>query len=142
MNRKRARFDVVGIEVMVYCPQCDTPARSPWNGDGDGLIWTAAAVQHQGSQDVKCAHCRRWFRLSQALTNLLRPTTEPVRHDQHVGAASPEIICGNCAGEATEPFRTLLATNRRCATCGGDNYTLVARLQPNPNSNNGKETSE
>jgi Zn finger protein HypA/HybF involved in hydrogenase expression len=131
MNRRKARFNVVEIEVMVHCPHCDGPAKSPLNGDG--FIWNAAAVQHQGSRDAKCVSCRRWFRLSQELRDLLTPSEKPVCHDQRVGAGAAEIICGNCAGDAPEPIKTLRATNGRCATCGSENYTLAANLQPNAN---------
>jgi hypothetical protein len=126
VNRKRARFAVVEIEVMVHCPHCDAPAKSPLNGDG--FVWNAAAVQHQGTQDAKCRSCRRWFRLSQELRDLLTPSSEPVAHDQRVSAGAAEIICGNCAGDAPEPIKTLLATNNRCSACGGNNYTLAAKL--------------
>jgi Zn finger protein HypA/HybF involved in hydrogenase expression len=139
MNRKSARFDVVGIEVMVHCPHCESPALSPL--DATSFVWNAAAVQHQGSQDAKCSKCRRWFRTSYELRKLLLPRGEPVHHDQRVGPGALEIICGNCAGDETVPVKTLLASNRRCATCGGDNYTLAAHLQSNANSN-GKEISE
>jgi len=139
VNRKRARFDVVDIEVMVRCPHCESPALSPLNSQS--FVWNAAAVQHQGSKDVKCRRCQRWFRTSYELRKLLQPSSEPVRHDQQVKQGALEIICGNCAGEATEPVKTLLASNRRCASCGGDNYTLAAQLQPKSHSN-GKEISE
>jgi Zn finger protein HypA/HybF involved in hydrogenase expression len=123
MNRRKAKFAVVEIEVMVHCPHCDATAKSPLNGGG--LIWNAAAVQHQGSKDAKCAGCRRWFRLSQELRDLLRPSSEPVRHDQRVNAGAAEIVCGNCAGLGAEPIKTLLARNGRCSTCGGDNYVVA-----------------
>jgi Zn finger protein HypA/HybF involved in hydrogenase expression len=123
MSGKRARFDVVGIEVTVHCPHCDSPAKSPLNGDG--FVWNAAAIQHTAGRDIKCK-CRRWFRLPYALRQLLKPSTEPVSHDLHVsGVAQVEIFCANCSGDATEPNLTLLTTDGRCSKCGGRSYEVA-----------------
>lgn len=139
MNRKRARFDVVGIEITVHCPHCDSPVKSPLFNSGLNFIWTAAAILETAGKDVKCNSCRRWFRLSYELRKLLQPSAGPVSPDRRVSAiAHMPIICANCAGDATEPKRTLLTTDGRCSDCGGSNYTLAAKLQ----NQNGKENSD
>ena len=38
------------------------------------------------------------------------------------------IICGNCAGEALNPCKTLLDTKGKCATCGGSSYAIASAL--------------
>ena len=137
MNRKKARFDVVGIEVTVHCPHCDSPAATPLNGGG--FTWNAAAIAETSGRETKCRNCSRWFRLPFALRQLLKPSTEPVAHDLRVSEmAQVEIICGNCSGDATEPTLTILTTDHRCSKCGGRNFEVVTK--PNYQSTeNGKE---
>jgi hypothetical protein len=36
-----------------------------------------------------------------------------------------EIVCGDCAGEARVPCKTLLTSDGACAGCGGGNYQLA-----------------
>ncbi len=135
MNRKKARFDVVGIEIMVHCPHCESPARSPL-ANGNDFVWTSAAIFETASKDIKCRSCSYWFRLPYALKQLLLPSSEPVSSDRRIGIAHIEIICGTCAGDALEPRKTLLTTDGRCASCGGRNFGMAAKTQPN---SNGKE---
>src|SRR5260370_36617979 len=141
MNRKKARFDVVGIEVTVHCPHFDSPASSPLNGDG--FVWNSAAIQETSGRDIQCRSCRRWFRLSHSLRQLLRPSTEPVSHDLRVsGVAQVEIICANCAGDTLEPTLTLLTTDHRCSECGGRNFEVVTKPDYRTNTNGKEPTDE
>jgi Zn finger protein HypA/HybF involved in hydrogenase expression len=133
MTRKRARFDVVAIEITVHCPHCDSVVTSPI-GNGDGFIWTSAAIAETASKDIQCRRgCTRWFRLPYSLQQLLKPSSEPVSSDRRVGVARIEIVCGTCAGDAQEPKLTLLTTDGRCSKCGGRNYSMVSRVQLNTN---------
>jgi len=138
MNRKKARFDVVGIEVTVHCPHCDSPVATPLNGGG--FTWNAAAIQETSGRETQCRNCSRWFRLPFALRQLLKPSTEPVSHDLRVSRSQVEIICGNCAGDGVEPIYTLLTTDHRCSKCGGRNYEVVTK--PDYKTPTGKELSE
>jgi Zn finger protein HypA/HybF involved in hydrogenase expression len=133
MNRKKARFDVVSIEITAHCPHCDSLAKPPLAGKD--FIWTTAAIAEQGSNDIKCRSCSRWFRLPDALRQLLRPSSEPVSPDRRVGIARIEIVCGTCAGDELQPTLTLLTTDGRCSVCGGRNYGMVKKIQ----HSNGKE---
>lgn len=52
-----------------------------------------------------------------------------------------EIICGNCAGDADEPRKTLLTIDNHCAGCGGRHFTLALPQAVNQNerTTNGQE---
>src|SRR5260370_12976754 len=96
MNRKKARFDVVGIEVTVHCPHCDSPASSPLNGDG--FVWNSAAIQETSGRDIQGRGCPHWLRPPSALRQLLPPSTEPVVHDlRGPGVRQVGIIWASCA---------------------------------------------
>ena len=136
MPRKKARFDVVAIEIMVHCPHCDSPAKSPLDHSRD-FIWTTAAIAETAGRDVKCRNCQRVFALPYSLRQMLMPSSEPVSSDRYVGVARIEIICGTCAGDGLEPILTLMATDGRCSSCGGRNYGMPAQ----PQHSNGKEIS-
>jgi len=130
MNRKRARFDVVSIEITVHCPHCDSPNQPPL-ANGQEYVWTTASIFETASKDIKCRHCGRWFRLPDALRRLLLPSSEPISPDRRVGVARIHIVCGNCAGDELQPTLTLLTTDGRCSKCGGRNISLARKTQPN-----------
>ena len=137
MSRKQARFDVIAIEITVHCPHCESLVQGPRTG---GALWDVRDLNYvffnRGvGSPTDCPSCKRGIKLPQGLRSLLLPSTEPVRTDRRVSSVAQEIICANCAGDEIEPRRTLLTTNQRCATCGGDNYELVNK----PNFNNTTE---
>ena len=120
MNRKRARFDVVSIEITVHCPHCEELVRPPFAG-GHRYAWDAKDIQSVTL--VWCPSCKRKFQLPYALRVLLQPSTEPVRTDRRVSRVAPvDIICANCSGDDREPKTTLMTTDDRCASCGGTHF--------------------
>ncbi|PYS89007.1 MAG: hypothetical protein DMF64_19065 [Acidobacteria bacterium] len=38
------------------------------------------------------------------------------------------IVCGDCAGDALFPLKTLLTSDGTCSRCGGRSYVLAAKL--------------
>jgi hypothetical protein len=129
MKRKRARFDVVSIEITVHCPHCDRPTESPARAM---FTWNAADIRHKFGRDINCLGCGRRFQLPNSLRNLLMSSSDPVSTDLRVSiVAQVEIICPNCCGDAQEPRTTLLTTNGRCASCGCANVVPAnQKLQP------------
>src|SRR5436190_1830924 len=101
MNRKRARFDVVSIEITVHCPHCDVLVRPPV-APPHRYTWNTGEIQM--TTLAWCANCKRNFQLPPALRALLRPSTEPVRIDRRISSvAQVEVICGDCSGDARDP---------------------------------------
>lgn len=45
------------------------------------------------------------------------------------GITETMIVCGNCAGEAANPVKTLLTKAGCCASCGGRSYVLAVNLE-------------
>ncbi len=144
MNRKKARFDVVSIEVTVHCPHCDSLIQPPSSlatqgiSDANTFLWDESDIRHAFGKDIDCVRCNRPFGLPNALRNLLMPSSMPVSDSAAPRITATEIICGDCSGPGLEPRRTLLTKDNRCATCGGQNYTLAAKLQPDE-TQNGKD---
>ena len=39
------------------------------------------------------------------------------------------IVCGNCAGDALNPVKTLMTKAGCCASCGGSSFVLASTFQ-------------
>jgi predicted metal-binding protein len=39
------------------------------------------------------------------------------------------IVCGDCAGDRSNPRKTLMAANGTCADCGGRSFVVASKLQ-------------
>jgi hypothetical protein len=127
MKRKRARFDVVTIEITVHCPWCQSTASAPLTMP-PRFIWNVDDIRRALDHDVPCVPCGRKYRLHHALKSLLAPSTEPVSTERRVSkVAQVEIICANCAGDEQQPKLTLMTTTQTCAGCGGTNFELVRK---------------
>jgi hypothetical protein len=129
MNLRKAKFNVVDISIAVLCPYCGAPAKALSDGD---CVWTLADVKRDGLKLVKCSVCWKVFSLPSKLIDVLFMTSSaPVSESAAPVVTGTEIICGDCSGDQHEPRRTLLTKDNRCSACGGQNYTLAARLQAN-----------
>jgi Zn finger protein HypA/HybF involved in hydrogenase expression len=135
VKRKRARFDVVSIEITVHCPHCDVLVRPPL-APGHKYAWTAGDINMITL--AWCGSCKRNFQLPPGLRALLRPSTDPVRTDRRISTiAQVEVVCPNCSGDALEPKTTLLTTDGRCSTCGSSNVVPATQF-----NSNGKDISD
>jgi DNA-directed RNA polymerase subunit RPC12/RpoP len=128
MNRKKAKFNVVDIAIAVLCPYCGSPAKALSDGDS---VWTLADVKRDCLKYIACSACGEEFMLPTKLIDVLFMTSSaPVSESAAPVVTDTEIICGDCSGDGHEPRRTLLTKDNRCSACGGQNYTLAAKLQP------------
>ncbi len=58
----------------------------------------------------------------------MKAALEPVSRASVPHVTSTQIVCGDCAGDATFPVKTLLTSIGTCSRCGGGSYVLAAKI--------------
>ena len=58
----------------------------------------------------------------------MRHALEPVSKGAIPRVTQIQIVCGDCAGDALFPRKTLMMSDGACSRCGGRNIVLVAKL--------------
>ena len=66
--------------------------------------------------------------LTSANAEQMKAAKEPVTRGAVPRVTAVQIVCGDCAGDARLPEKTLLTSAGTCSRCGGRNHVLAATL--------------